>query len=583
MKPLRTKVDELCYFLEESEGHQASLDDIKSFVGLEEEAILDIVDILSKAEVVELVTKPLDGRFIKLKRIIPFHEERAKTAGKIVEEYTVHVYGVKGYVEIIESSDEPVNRYVLTIPRPGPYTSMFMNVVKDMLARQFTVSVEELSDPKKRGFVVARFTDHASVYFNRIPGLNQRNRKVLMSLLFMSMYGLGDLEFLLADPDIEDVGINGAFRPVSVYHKRYGWLKTNLSYASEDEIFNIASQIGRKSGRDITLASPIMDAHLITGDRAAATLFPVSTSGNTLTIRKFARDPWTITDFISPKIHTLSTEMAAFLWMCIHYEINILVGGGTASGKTSLLNTLAALIPPKERIISIEDTREINLPEYLSWNWIPLTTKPPNTEGRGEVTMDRLIQSSLRMRPDRIIIGEIRNREEAEVAFEAMHTGHSVLSTLHSDTSTQIIRRLSNEPFNIPATELSTLQVIVIQYRDRRTGVRRTYEITEIREGPRATVSLNRLYLWHPRKDSFEKSNKSLRVMEELNLHTGMTPKELDKELKEKEKILKWMLKNDISNVNDVGIVASLYYRDPDHLRKAVSKRWNFNQVIDRW
>ena len=269
--------------------------------------------------------------------------------------------------------------------------------------------------------------------------------------------------------------------------------------------------------------------------------------------------------------------------MCIHYEINILVGGGTASGKTSLLNTLAALIPPKERIISIEDTREINLPEYLSWNWIPLTTKPPNTEGRGEVTMDRLIQSSLRMRPDRIIIGEIRNREEAEVAFEAMHTGHSVLSTLHSDTSTQIIRRLSNEPFNIPATELSTLQVIVIQYRDRRTGVRRTYEITEIREGPRATVSLNRLYLWHPRKDSFEKSNKSLRVMEELNLHTGMTPKELDKELKEKEKILKWMLKNDISNVNDVGIVASLYYRDPDHLRKAVSKRWNFNQVIDRW
>ena len=164
-----------------------------------------------------------------------------------------------------------------------------------------------------------------------------------------------------------------------------------------------------------------------------------------------------------------------------------------------------------------------------------------------------------------------------------MHTGHAVYSTIHSDTSNQIIRRLVNEPFNIPPLELSTLQIIVIQYRDRRTGVRRTYEITEVSPSAGGGIDLNRLYLWHPRKDSFEKANESLRVFEELNLHTGLTPRELERDIKEKEKVLRWMLKNETRDINDVGTIASIYYRDPEFLLKAINKRWNVNKVIEKW
>tara|TARA_Y100000031_G_C8209569_1_gene380242 strand:+ start:126 stop:776 length:651 start_codon:yes stop_codon:yes gene_type:complete len=192
-------------------------------------------------------------------------------------------------------------------------------------------------------------------------------------------------------------------------------------------------------GREITGLHPIMDAHLLSGDRVASTLFPVSTAGNTITIRRFARNPWTITTLIAN--NTLSKEMAAFIWLAMHYEMNILVAGGTASGKTSMLSAISGLLPTNQRVISIEDTREITLPEELEWNWVPLTTRNPNPEGQGEVTMLDLIVSSLRMRPDRIIAGEVRRKAQAETMFEAMHTGHSVYTTIHADTVEQVKRR----------------------------------------------------------------------------------------------------------------------------------------------
>jgi flagellar protein FlaI len=168
---------------------------------------------------------------------------------------------------------------------------------------------------------------------------------------------------------------------------------------------------------------------LSTGDRVNATLSPISSFGNTLTIRKFAKDPWTITKFLRTK--TISAEAAAIIWTAIQYELSALIAGGTASGKTSALNVFANFFPPNQRILSIEDTREIVLPKYLDWNWIPMVTRSANPEGLGEVTMLELMVSSLRMRPDRIIVGEIRRKKEAEVLMEAIETGHSIYSTIH--------------------------------------------------------------------------------------------------------------------------------------------------------
>ena len=313
-----------------------------------------------------------------------------------------------------------------------------------------------------------------------------------------------------------------------------------------------------------------MDAYLTTGDRSNATLFPISSHGNTLTIRKFARRPWTITDFIELK--TLSADVAAFLWLAIQYEMNIIVTGGTASGKTSLLNVLTCFIPPNHRLISIEETREIQLPDFL--HWVPLTTRPPNPEGKGEITMLELMINALRMRPDRVVVGEIRRTREAEVLFEAIHTGHSVYATMHANTAEETYRRLTNPPINIPAALLGSLQLIVVMHRDRRLEKRRIIQIAELIGGglDEMKIELNTLFRWVPSKDIIMKYGKSRRVLDDIKLYTGMSDKDIEEDLKEKTEILNWIVKNQIKDLNKVGKIVSEYYRNPKKILNDIRK-----------
>lgn len=258
----------------------------------------------------------------------------------------------------------------------------------------------------------------------------------------------------------------------------------------------------------------------------------------------------------------------------MQYELNILVTGGTASGKTSMLNAICSLVPSNQRIISIEGTRELNLPKYLHWNWIPLTTRNPNPEGKGEVTMLDLIANSLRMRPDRIIMGEVRRKEEAEVLFESMHTGHSVYSTIHADTSRHLVRRLTKPPFELPLEDIGAIDLIIVQFRDRRRGLRRTLEVAEIQQSESDDqIQLNYLYRWDPRNDSFEKVNEPKRLFEKLNLYTGMSDDEIQKDLKEKTKILKWMAGNSVADIEEVGKIIGRYYNDKEAFVKTISQK----------
>jgi flagellar protein FlaI len=383
------------------------------------------------------------------------------------------------------------------------------------------------------------------------------------------MIGLGPIELLIEDPNLEEIAINTSKEPLWVYHKEFGWLKTNIIVQREDQIQNYASIIGRRVGRQITTLNPLLDAHLITGDRANATLFPVSTKGNTITIRKFARRPWTITDFIENQ--TLTADIAAFIWLCMQYELNAIVAGGTSSGKTALLNTLMPFIQPNHRIVSIEDTRELQLPDFL--HWVPLTTRLANAEGQGSITMLNLMINSLRMRPDRIVVGEIRRSDQAEVLFEAMHTGHSVYATLHAETAEQVIRRMTSPPINIPPSMLEALHLILVQYRDRRRGIRRTYQLAELlpsneRSGE-SIASANVLYRLKPNNEVIQ-HNKSIRIFDTIKMHTGMNDRELSADLSEKTKILNWMVKSKINNINDVGKAIAQYYSDKEQILKKI-------------
>ncbi len=567
---IRTIADDICEILEHAKNNSANATEIAKQLKAAPEQIELIAKVLQSRGVVE-ITYPVDmlsKPWLKLtKTMIP--RKGVSYKGKELMKYPLKAHFVDAEVSILDVERESRPIYDMKMPSVGPYTRAVLSYIRDKLARIVPIQASEFVDVRKASVVRNNFYNAAiSEIKTLFPTLQKLDSDSLAGVLLHTMYGLGDIEFLMSDDDLEEIAVNGSSVPVSVYHKKLGWLKTNLWLEGEDDIYNYAAQIGRKSGRDITILTPILDAYLDTGDRVNATLFPISTCGNTITIRRFARDPWTIIDFIDPKINTMSTEMAAFLWLCMQYEMNVMVVGGTASGKTSTLNTMCAMIPPSNRIITIEDTRELAIPQYLKWNWVPLVTRNPNPEGHGSVSMLDLMVSSLRMRPDRMIVGEVRKQREAEVLFEAMHTGHAVYSTLHADTASQVLRRLTNPPFDLPNIELQSLHLIVVQYRDRRQGLRRTYEISEVISSSVEMLSLNPIYRWRPRQDTFQKENDSMRVIEELNTHTGMSIDEINKDLKDKKQILTWMLETGVRSIDQVGDVMSLYYKDPEEALK---------------
>jgi type IV secretory pathway ATPase VirB11/archaellum biosynthesis ATPase/intein/homing endonuclease len=1006
---------------------------------------------------------------------------------KILEKYSVVADNVTGEVEIKRVAEELVPIYNLKLPEIGKGTEALINKIREKLIVEIPVKTTELLDITAIESLKKRFeTKGLEMIKKELPKVKEETAKYLVGLLIHEMLGLGILEMPLADPNLEEIVINTSTEPAWVYHKKFGWLKTNIRILNEADILNFASIIGRRVGRQITILNPLMDAHLTTGDRVNATLFPISTKGNTLTIRKFRRAPWTITDFIKNK--TISPEVASWVWLAIQYELNMIVAGGTASGKTSLLNVFMAFIPPNHRVVSIEDSvsgkeeiivkvddkikrkkiedffmenekesdciypenlevlsmdkkgriefkkvlkifrhyvkkplyeislasgrkikvtgdhslfslsqnlkiepvkvcelkvgdriatprkivlseeiRELDLSEYLnipgafvtgeslkkfleskegreflikqiptqlrcrrrfyrkkgilplklfkilkkekkikfndliifkshgksklplilkldedvcfffgcwigdgsydkrsviismfdqesmdrfkklcekygfslkkhsdgyslminssllknvmvaigfvgdsfskripefifsiprrlkgeflkgifsaegwvrkhevaissyskdlmkdiqallldfgillrikeykdklgkiycqgnisnikflqifsieigfaqgykrrnlesllsrnikdvsdviplpkyvyrelkyifrdnlpisyfswkSWHgayrnshigreyfrklvlsnskksenitnpidgkalidlatndifwdeiveirkeeyegyvydlsveenenfvcnniiahntrelqlpnflhWVPLTTREPNPEGRGGVEMLDLLVNSLRMRPDRIIVGEIRRAREAEVLFEAMHTGHSVYATVHADTAEQTYKRLVNPPISVPEIMLESLHLIAVCFRDRRLGIRRIWELAEIvpaGEAGKVGARINVLYRWKPIKDVIEKENESVRLIEELRMHTGMSEKEIQEDLREKQKILNWFVKYNVNKVNAIGRVVSEYYINREEVLKAIEQ-----------
>ena len=382
---------------------------------------------------------------------------------------------------------------------------------------------------------------------------DKKTMDMLMNYVIQQNIGLGNLDILLKDSNLEEIVVNNAKEPVWVYHRKFGWMKTNMTLSNESMVRHYSTIIGRDVGKEITVLNPLMDAHLKTGDRVNATLSPISSKGNTITIRKFAVKPWTITDFI--KDNSISYEAAALIWMAVQNELSVIISGGTASGKTSMLNVISNFFPPNQRIISLEDTRELMLPDVL--HWVPLETRLPNPEGKGGIDMLDLIINSLRMRPDRIVVGEIRRKKEAEVLFEAMHTGHSVYGTLHANNVRETINRLTHPPIDLPKQILSALSLIVVQHINRRNGRRRTLQIGEVTpEGDARTImQLNAA------KDSLEKVSEPEFIYSTLALYTGLPKEHFQNDMKEKVRMLGWMVQNDITDINNIGMIMSNYYR----------------------
>jgi len=568
-KRVITPADELFMMVQAKE--EISTKDAGMILNVDEKVIerwaKNMQDLVSVVYPINVVAKPI----IKIEKEGKKRKEPLKPSmvkGKLLESYEIISDKVPARVKLVSSAEESLPLYLMELPETGEATLAILNYITRILTDGIQVQAEDISDPKRMLELRDRFFyDAMEIVREEMPTLSAEDIGILSGIVLHKAYGLGDVELLMADDWLEEVCINTSHFPLTVYHKKYGWMKTNILLDNEKAVYNYAAQIGRKIDRNITSRDPLMDAHLLGGDRVCASLFPISSFGNTITIRKFARRPWTVTHFMSPEYYAFSKEICAFLWLCFQYELNVVIGGGTASGKTSMLNCLCSLIQPTQRIVSVEDTRELNLPKYLHLNWIPLTKREPNPERQGEISMLDLIIASLRMRPDRIIVGEIRRREEAEVLFEAMHTGHSVYSTMHADTARNLKRRLLEPPIGVPSAEIEALHLIVIQHRDRTTGKRKTFEVAEIIPGTEGKeFDLNYLFRWNPRTREFAKINESKRIYNDLNLHTGMSKDEIEGDLREKEMVLEWMLGEGMYDIDEVADVMDRYYKDHDSL-----------------
>ncbi len=497
---------------------------------------------------------------------------------EVLGQYKISTLGVPAEVAILRKSNELIDIYELRHAKLKEATRVALGFLKQRIVESVPVKLSELLDPRESENIKRRVEEKArDIVKHEFGELLPREEDVLVAKLVQEMLGLGELELLLSDENLEEIVVNSAHEPVWVYHKQFGWLKSNVTLQNEEQILNYSSIIARKVGKQITNLSPLMDAHLLSGDRVNATLFPISTKGNSITIRKFAKDPWTIVSLVDT--NTVNLEVAALCWLATQYELNVLIGGGTASGKTSLLNAILAFTPPNQRVVSLEDTRELVLHDFL--HWTPMATRQPNPEGKGGVELLDLMVNSLRMRPDRIVLGEIRRQQEAEVLFEAMHTGHAVYSTVHADDVAQVKNRLVNPPINLPESVLSALHLVIVQYRQRRSGIRRTFQVAEV--VPKANgVSFNVAYSWDARQDKLINVSKLSQVMNYLSLHTGWTEKEINADLVDKSGIIASMAKHKVFKIEEVGRISAEYYRNPQMILDLVKKDKGFAELLER-
>jgi flagellar protein FlaI len=481
---------------------------------------------------------------------------------QILEEYTNKIRDIPVSISIRKKEDSYTYSYNVSISGISKNTEIVLEEIQEQLIK--IMNLENFEVDEVTGQTDQKFETAATNFLNEyFPYSDDETKKLLKSYLLSRSLGMGYMDFLLNDVHLEEIAIDNAKEPIWVYHRKWGWMKTNIFMSSEEQIKQTAARIGRNVGRQINTLNPLLDASLPSGERVNATISPITVKGNTITLRKFSEDPWTITKFIETK--TITPQVAAFIWQIMQFEMSILVVGGTASGKTSMLNALSNFIPPNQRIISIEDTAELKLASFLYW--VPMMTRLENAEGKGRVTMEDLLVNSLRMRPDRILVGEVRKSADAETLFEAIHTGHSCYATFHANNSREAIARLTSEPVNVPKALLPAINIMLVQFRNRRTGKRRTFEVAEVLENNEYNV----LFKYDAKKDILLESQKSKRVMQELSMFTGLSEAELKKDLEEKKTILDAMVKMKIFNIEKVGKIMADYYANKDKLLKRIS------------
>jgi flagellar protein FlaI len=367
------------------------------------------------------------------------------------------------------------------------------------------------------------------------------------------------------DKFVEDVSCNGPLIPVFVYHNKYDDMISNIIY-SKDELDLTVSSLAQRSGEHISIANPNVAGRLEGGYRLQLTLSDeISPKGSNFTIRKFKDEPFTPVDLI--KFGTFSLRQMAYLWLAIENGKSLIFAGGTASGKTTSMNAVSLFIPPRSKVITIEDTQEIVLQHT---NWVQTTTRSSfGSAEAGKVTMYELLRDALRQRPEYIIVGEIRG-DEAQTLFQAMNTGHTTYSTMHADSVKSAINRLEHEPINLPRQMLNALDIISIQttIEVENDTVRRCKDIVEIEDINEQddTIKTRNVFTYNRKEDSIDSRVDSY-LLEQIRKELNYSKEELESEIDNRMRLLNALLESETQyDYRQVTDIIRKYNRKPEQI-----------------
>jgi len=453
-------------------------------------------------------------------------------------------------------------QYTIIEPTLSEVDKKNFEIIKKLLITELSVSLSEIKTKHSAEMKLTKKISHLIKKYNlEIPS---KNLSKITYYAIRDFIYLGKIEPLMRDHMVEEISCDGTNIPLYIWHREFESIPTNILFETDKELNNFARKVSYMSGKHVSMANPIVDAALPDGSRINLTLgHEITKRGSTFTIRRFRADPITIVDLI--KFQTMSADIAAYLWYVAEKNSTMLVAGGTASGKTTALNALASFIRPGQKIVTIEDTQELNLPHE---NWIPAVSRQNFTDGQiGEINQYDLLRAALRQRPDIIIVGETRGRE-AYTLFQAMATGHGGFSSIHADSVEATLTRLASSPMDIPKTLIAnTLDLIYLQLklRVKDKSVRRVIQISEIAGLDERTgeIRTHEIFKWDPHTDTHTYGGDSI-VLNKIKERHGESDEQINYELSKRKLAIEWMVKNNIREHKEVSNNIREFYADPE-------------------
>jgi flagellar protein FlaI len=442
---------------------------------------------------------------------------------------------------------------------------------KSILSKLAEILMDEIHPPSKpedvrdlRAYVFKEVERIAEKYRDKLGLVGARRIKVFY-YVERNLLGYGAIDPFLRDPNIEDLSCNGVNVPIFVWHRRYESIPTNVSFMDEEYLNELIMKLAHMAGKHISIAYPVLDAMLPEKHRVAATYgHEVSVKGPSFTIRKFREKPFSVIELIEQG--NIDSLTSAYIWLLLEHGKTFMVAGGTGTGKTTLLNALSMFIKPGMKIVTIEDTPELNLPHV---NWVQLTSREIYIAGAQSlgtsVKLYDLVKLSLRYRPDYIIVGEVRG-DEAFVLFQAMATGHSGASTIHAETLDYAVKRLTSPPMNIPPTYMRLMNVfmhvqrVITRVEKGVVKVRRRITVVQEVEDFEKYIKIS---TWDPRTDSHVVNLERSIHLQDIALKRGLDVSDLIEEIKRRSTVLEWMLVKGIKDAWDVSRIIFDYYYEP--------------------